>query len=137
MERPRLIVGSKSDQAVHDWAGPRISALTGEGLRPLLGEAAQRVDQARAAEASDRTFVIHRPEPEGVAVNRDTDGAFIVRGRPAERAVALSDLTNAQALAYAQQRLRRLGVDRALSRAGARSGDLVRIGTFEFEYEPD
>jgi GTP-binding protein len=72
-----------------------------------------------------------------VAVDRDVDGAFIVRGRPAERAVALSDLTNAQALAYAQQRLRRLGVDRALSRAGARSGDRVRIGAFEFDYEPD
>jgi GTP-binding protein len=137
MTRPRLIVGSKADQAVHEWTGDRISALTGEGLRPLLGQAAQRVSQAREAKASDRTFVIHRPEPEGVAVDRDDDGAFVVHGRPAERAVALSDLTNAQALAYAQQRLRRLGVDRALSRAGARSGDRVRIGSFEFDYEPD
>jgi GTP-binding protein len=98
---------------------------------------AELVSQARVAEATDHTFVIHRPEPEGVSVDRDTDGAFIVRGRPAERAVALSDLTNAQALAYAQQRLRRLGVDRALARAGAHQGDLVRIGAFEFEYEPD
>jgi GTPase len=72
-----------------------------------------------------------------VAVDRDVDGAFIVRGRPAERAVALSDLTNVQALSYAQQRLRSLGVDRALSRAGARPGDVVRVGKFEFEYEPD
>jgi GTP-binding protein len=137
MSRPRLIVGSKADQAIHEWTGDRISALTGEGLRPLLGQAAQRVSQAREAQASDRTFVIHRPEPEGVAVDRDDDGAFVVHGRPAERAVALSDLTNAQALAYAQERLRRLGVDRALSRAGARSGDRVRIGAFEFDYEPD
>ena len=53
------------------------------------------------------------------------------------RAVALSDLTNAEALAYAQGRLRRLGVDRALARAGARSGDRVRIGGFEFDYQPD
>jgi GTP-binding protein len=75
--------------------------------------------------------------PQGVIVERDIDGAFVVRGRPAERAVALSDLTNAQALDYAQNRLRRLGVDRALSRAGAREGDLVRIGAFEFSYEPD
>ena len=61
----------------------------------------------------------------------------MVRGRPAERAVAVSDLTNAQALDYVQHRLRRLGVDRALSTAGAREGDVVRIGGFSFEYEPD
>jgi GTP-binding protein len=138
MDRARIIIGSKADADPEgSWEGLRISALTGDGLRPLLGRVADLVTEARAAQASDRTFVIHRPEPQGVAVDRDVDGAFVVRGRPAERAVALSDLTNVQALAYAQQRLRRLGVDRALSRAGARSGDVVRIGAFEFEYEPE
>ena len=33
--------------------------------------------------------------------------------------------------------LRGLGVDRALARAGARAGDRVHIGGFEFDYEPD
>jgi GTP-binding protein len=61
----------------------------------------------------------------------------VVVGRAALRAVALSDLTNAEALAYAQGRLRRLGVDRALTRAGVRAGERVRIGDFEFEYLPD
>jgi GTP-binding protein len=141
VSRPRLVVGSKADLvdgvAGSNWEGLRISAVTGEGLRDLLGQTASLVAEARAAQPESGTFVVHRPEAQGVAVERDTDGAFVVRGRPAERAVALSDLTNGQALAYAQQRLRRLGVDRALSRAGARSGDLVRIGGFEFEYEPD
>ena len=58
-------------------------------------------------------------------------------GRQAERAVALSDLTNPEALDYAQQRLARLGVDKALARAGARPGDTVHIGGFTFEYEED
>jgi GTP-binding protein len=141
VSRPRLVVGSKADLvdgvAGSNWEGLRISAVTGEGLRDLLGQTASLVAEARAAQPESGTFVVHRPEAQGVAVERDTDGAFVVRGRPAERAVAHSDLTNGQALAYAQQRLRRLGVDRALSRAGARSGDLVRIGGFEFEYEPD
>nr|MDQ6928649.1 Obg family GTPase CgtA [Actinomycetota bacterium] len=53
------------------------------------------------------------------------------------RAVALSDLTDAQALAYAHNRLRRLGVDRALARAGAREGDTVHIGRLTFEYRND
>jgi GTP-binding protein len=97
------------------------------------------VAEARAAAAAlaADTFVIHRPVPEGVVVERGGDGAFVVLGRPALRAVALSDLNNATAVAYAQGRLRRLGVDRALARAGARQGDTVRIGTFVFEYEPN
>ena len=36
-----------------------------------------------------------------------------------------------------EERLRALGVDRALARAGARGGDEVRIGAMSFDYEPD
>ena len=35
----------------------------------------------------------------------------------------------------AHDRLARLGVDRALGRAGARPGDVVHIGDLSFEYE--
>ena len=63
--------------------------------------------------------------------------AFLVIGRDAERAVALSDLTNPEALAYAQGRLDKLGVTKALTRAGVAEGDTVRIGAFEFSYEAD
>ena len=137
LERPRITVGSKADAAFFEWDGIAISAVTGEGLRPLLGHLATLVAEVRASEPVGRTFTIHRPEPEGLLVERGDDGAFVVRGRPAERAVAVSDLTNAEALAYVQHRLKRLGVDRALARAGAREGDLVHIGGFTFEYEPD
>jgi GTP-binding protein len=140
LERPRLVVGSRADAAAAgvDWDGERLSARTGDGLHALRGRLATMVADARAAVpvAAD-SFVIHRPEPAGVTVERAPDGAFVVRGRPAERAVAVSDLTDVQALAYVQHRLTRLGVDRALSRAGAREGDLVHVGGFTFEYTPD
>ena len=58
-------------------------------------------------------------------------------GRQAERAVALSDLTNVDAMDEAQRRLRALGVDKALARAGAQPGDTVRIGRLAFDYEDD
>ncbi|HMC38880.1 MAG TPA: Obg family GTPase CgtA, partial [Acidimicrobiales bacterium] len=137
--RPRMVVGSKADAADPDieFDGPRISAVTGDGLRSLLGALAGMVAQARAEMPQDGRFVIHRPEPAGVAVERAPDGSWMVVGRAAERAVALSDITIPEALEYAQARLRSLGVDRALTRAGARTGDLVRIGGFQFEYEPD
>ena len=61
----------------------------------------------------------------------------MVEGRQAVRAVAVTDLNDPDALALVQRRLRRLGVDRALARAGARAGDSVSIGDLEFEWEPE
>ena len=71
-------------------------------------------------------------------VTRAREGAgWVVEGREAARAVALSDLTRPDALAEAHRRLQRLGIDRALARAGAQPGDTVRIGGLVFEYEDD
>ena len=140
-DRPRLVVGSRADLASEaereEAALPPVSALTGEGITWLTGHLGELVAEARAREPRPRHVVVHRPVPSGVAVERAADGCLVVRGRQAERAVALSDLTDPGALAYAQGRLRRLGVDRALVRAGAREGDRVRVGGFEFEWEPD
>ena len=82
-------------------------------------------------------LVIHRPALEGVRIERERDGVYRVIGRAAERAVALSDLTNPEALAYVDHRLKRLGVGKALARAGARAGDTVLVGAFSFDFEPD
>ena len=139
LERPRLVVGSKADVAADgvEWEGPRISAATHEAIPWLVGQLAELVARARAERATPDSYAVHRPAPEGVAVGRDFDGAWIVTGRPALRAVAVNDLTNAEALAYVQSRLQKLGVNKALARAGARDGETVRIGGFEFDYEPD
>jgi GTP-binding protein len=84
--------------------------------------------------ASSGEIVVHRPLPEGVAVERAGVGAWVVHGRAAERAVALSDLTDEGAQSEVVRRLRRLGVDRALARAGARDGDDVTVGTMTFTW---
>jgi GTP-binding protein len=137
LDRPRVTVGTKADVAMLPWNGLRISAVTGDGVRPLLGQLMGLVEEARANEPVADSFVLHAPMQEGVRIEREPDAAFSVVGRPAERAVALSDRTTADAQAYMRQRLQRLGVDRALARAGAREGDTVRIGELEFEYQPD
>ncbi len=142
LERPRIVVGSKVDDPRADpmWEGQMISAVTGEGLRPLVGRMADLVDQARAAEAevqAEGTFTVHRLVPSGILVSRDDDGTYVVHGKEAERAVALNDLTNPEALIYAQARLKRMGVDKELARAGARQGDPVRIGKLEFDYDEE
>ena len=60
-----------------------ISAVTGEGIPPLLGALRREVDAgARAATARGRgAYVVHRPVPEGIAVERGHDGVLEVLGR--------------------------------------------------------
>jgi GTP-binding protein len=148
LERPRVVAGSKADlvPAGGDAAGEAVcdlvlSAATGAGVDQLVGRLAVLVHQARAEAAAGLAgsgeVVVHRPLPEGVDVQRSGAGAWLVVGRAAERAVALSDLTDAGAQAEAVRRLRRLGVDRALARAGARDGDEVTVGTMTFTWGED
>ena len=135
LNRPRVIVGSKVDVATEPFEGFAVSAVTRTGLDDLVSRIALLVDEARAAEGEPEPFVVLRPAEQGFSVTREGARAWRVQGRPAERAVALADITTADALAYVQQRLRRMGVERALARAGARDGDVVRIGSVELTYE--
>jgi GTP-binding protein len=162
LDRPRLVVGSKADMVAADdlpeTASPErldrdgtepadegvfrpdlvISAVTGQGIPALVGRLATMVAGARASEPeADGTIVIHRPLPEGFTVERVGEGEFAVLGRVAERAVALNDLTTDEAADYVQGRLRKLGVDRALVKAGARDGDTVHIGGLSFTWFRD
>ena len=134
LERPRLVIGSKVDVATVDFAGERLSAVTREGLDRFLGTLATMIEQARNEEPESEGFVVLRPQETGFSIVRDDDGAFRVTGRSAERVVAMADLTNLEALAYVHERFRRMGVERALARAGAHEGDTVRIGPVELEY---
>jgi GTP-binding protein len=138
LARPRLVVGSKADVATATLDDPdaiTISAVTRQGLDVFLGRLGTLVDAARASEPEPEPFVVLRPAEEGFAVVRDGDGAWRVSGRSAERVVAMADLTNEEAVEYVQLRLRRMGVERALARAGAREGDVVRVGPVELEYQ--
>jgi GTP-binding protein len=138
LDRPRLVVGSKADLVAPEVpADPvvdrSISAVTGAGVRPMVEALAQMVGEMRSSVADvGGAVVVHRPAPEGVGVSALAGGGWELTGRAAERAVGFSDLTDEGAMAEAVRRLRRLGVDRALARAGARDGDEVRVGGAAF-----
>ncbi len=143
LDRPRLTVGTKADVVAPEdletigWDHPVISAVTGQGVRELVGRMAALVHEARVAEPEPESMVVIRPEISGAVVERVDDGEFRVVGREVERIVALNDVTTPDALAYIDQRLDRLGVHKMLARAGVREGDLVWIGEFSFEYQPE
>src|SRR5579863_40551 len=138
--RPRVVVGSKGDVADHEVDGvTTISAVTGAGIDPLVATWAGLVTTARREEelVAERAVVVHRPVPEQITVEHRGQNAWLVAGRPALRAVRLNDLTDDEALAEVVRRLRDLGVDRLLARAGARDGDVVSVGQLTFEWFRD
>jgi GTP-binding protein len=145
--RPRVVAVSKADlpeaaeaaaalEAALGHPVHLVSAITGAGLASLMHAVADLVDQA-VRQAPDRPgYLLHRPAGPGFTVEREGE-RWVVRGKAAERAVALDDLTVPEAADFAARRLARAGVDEALRRAGARTGDEVQIGDLVFEFQED
>ena len=139
LDRPRLLISSKADVATQDplEGSLLLSSVTGEGIQEMKYKLELLVKEAREAEiTSSDEIVIHRPPPKGISVYRE-GSIFTVKGRQAERAVSLNDLTNIEALEYIQFTLEKIGVNKALRKAGIRQGDYVQIGKLQFEYMDD
>jgi GTPase len=141
LERPRLVAGTKAD-LVADLGDFRadgekrlvISAVTGDGVRRLVGAMASAVHEARQQETRREGVVLLRPAAAGSRVERIGEHEFRLSGRDVERVVALNDVTTADATSYISHRLDRMGVNKQLARAGVADGDVVWIGEFSFEY---
>ena len=80
--RPRLVVGSRADIAgdLTRFDGLRVSAVTGENLPQVTGRLGDLVRAVRVATPPREGIVVRRPEGETVAVVREGDGSFVVRG---------------------------------------------------------
>jgi GTP-binding protein len=142
--RPAIVLATKVDVG-RDALAPvtsrnpgvlPISAVTGEGIEELIARLAAAVKDARAEAPAPTGYVRHVVRDEPIAVRRE-DGAWRVTGRSAERAVAATDIDNAEAVVRLQRRLIALGVERMLAEAGAVAGDEVRIGAVAFDFQPE
>jgi GTP-binding protein len=152
-DRPRLVVLNKVDvphgRELAEIVRPdlekrgyqvfEISAVTREGLRPLLFALADLVEAERARRATpEPTRIVLRPkavDDVGFTIESDDDG-FVVRGQKPERWIKQTDFSNDEAVGYLGDRLARLGVEAALAEAGAQPGAAVTIGDVTFDWEP-
>ena len=121
-------------KAAADLADGRSSQAARDANRSDVAGGSQAKGDDASAAAGSR--VVHKIVPDGISLERESDGWRII-GRDAERAVALTDLSQPDAMAYALDKLNKLGVDRILRREGARDGDTVRVGDAEFVYADD
>ena len=141
LERPSLIVGTKSDSAtpevIEGWQHMSMSSITTHNVRAVVNKLAELVSRARSNEPESTSTIVMRPEPEHAWVEQLDENEFRVHGRGVERAVALNDVTSPESLNYIDERLKKLGVPKLLSKAGVREGDVVWIAEFSFEFVPE
>jgi GTP-binding protein len=157
-ELPRILCLSKSDlveteaveQAVAEWserlgeaalAVLPTSAATGAGLDELRAAIVRNVPvEEDVPEAESDVEAEHRVYKLGAdrafQVVRTGPGAFRVDGEGVARLFARHDLANDESLRYIEERLRRIGVIRALEAAGFEPGDDVEIAGTVFELDP-
>jgi GTP-binding protein len=116
------------------------SAATGGGLDELAAAIFQHVPpepEPREPAGAPASHRVYRPaDGEAFQVKAAGPGAFRIEGEGVERLVARHDTGNEEALRYVEDRLRAMGVIRALEAAGFEPGDDVEIGDSVFELDP-
>jgi GTPase len=152
---PRVLALSKADlvpedeaqAAAAEWRGrlgiPVVvtSAATGAGLPDLAKAIFERVppESEQAVDAGEAPAVhrVYRPgDGEAIRVVRTGPGAFRVESERVERLLERHDVDNEEAMRYVEERLRALGVVKALEAEGFTPGDDVEIGGIVFELDP-
>jgi GTPase len=138
------------------------SSATGAGLDELAGELSRRVTPHGASEqdgVSDQTgaagpssmsaagtgaeedlaeYMVFRPAAgKGFQIERIGAGSFAVKGKGIERLLQRYDIENEDAMAYLEERLRRIGVLGALEAEGFQPGDELEVGGVTFELDSD
>ena len=157
-DRPRIVVLNKVDvPAARDLAElvlpdleargltvRLVSAATREGLRDLAFTLAAVIAEARAAAPPpEPTRLVLRPEPTSgpeFEIVRTGDNSFLIRGSKPVRWIRQTDFSNDEAVGYLADRLEKLGIEEALTQAGAQAGAEVLIGPEDnavvFDWDP-
>ena len=111
-----------------------ISAVSGENVRKLLGQAAQKL--AELPEQEITTVPVYRPASDLGEFHVEREGkGWRLRSASLERAAAMTYWEHDQSVRRFQRMLQNLGVDVALRKEGVREGDTVYIGEYELEWQ--
>ena len=114
-----------------------VSAVTGEGVADLMAEAIKVLQTATVERViSEKMPVkVFRPQPKSVGFRVYKEGSiFVVAAPELERIVARTGVASSGIHWQLRRRLARLGVSRALERAGIKPGDRVRCGSLEWDW---
>jgi len=114
-----------------------VSAATGEGVSQLMAETLKLLSQvATKVEAGGKIpKKVFRPQPKdiGASVHKEGD-IFVVVASELESIIVKTDMTRPEVRWQLKEQLARLGVNKALEKAGVKPGDKVRCGNVEWEW---
>ena len=114
-----------------------ISAVTGEGVPQLMAEVMKMVSQVTVERRAEKRVArkVFRPQPRvaGASVHKEGD-TFVIVAPQLERIVAGTDIPSHEVLWQIRRQLIRMGVSKALEKAGVKPGDKVRCGNLEWEW---
>ncbi len=120
-----------------------LSAATGEGVGLLLDAVSTLLSRLPRPEPKVPASVENGPRAArtvrmeaGFRVDRTGPGLFQLKGEGVERAAAMTDMALEESVRRLQGIFKKVGVDKALRRAGVREGDSIRVGRVEFEWVP-
>ena len=114
-----------------------VSAATGEGVAGLMAEAMELLQSVTVERGVSEKIPmkVFRPQPKGVGFRVYKEGnTFVVVAPELERIVARTDVTSPGIHWQLKRQLARLGVSKALERAGVKPGDRVRCGNLEWDW---
>lgn len=154
LERPQIIVANKMDMPsskknlvkLKKKLGENapqiveISGLTKQGLSTLLNVTAELLTNTpefplyEAKKVSAEAYYGFEEEKQEFELIRDFEGTWVITGTKLERLVKMTNLDHDESVMKFARQLRTMGVDEALRMRGAKDGDLVRIGKFEFDF---
>ncbi|MDR1103999.1 MAG: GTPase ObgE [Endomicrobium sp.] len=115
-----------------------ISAATGEGVKILVKEMVKMIEKPLVFNPEEEIETVsvkkYIYEPE-FKIHVDEDGVFVVTGAKVETLTEMTKFSEDESLRRYQNILKKMGLEIELENMGAKPGDTVRIGNFEFIFE--
>jgi GTP-binding protein len=144
-EVPVIVTSSATGAGLEELAGELLSRVAPRGSSPeqegggegLAVQAPGSQSEAQREEDLAEYMVFRPAAGRGFEIERTGAGSFAVRGKGIERLLARYDTENEDAMAYLEERLRRIGVLGALESEGFQPGDELEVGGVTFELDPD
>lgn len=118
-----------------------ISGIAHQGLENLLEATAELLENTPEFLLYEDTdfqeeeaYYGFNPEEPEFSINRADDASWILSGDKLEKLFTMTNFDRDESVMKFARQLRGMGVDEALRARGAKDGDIVRIGKFEFEF---
>lgn len=146
-KKPRIIAVNKSDldsaQKAYEAIKKKykkfpvllMSAAVGDGVSAVLDEIVKvlSVTPVPLSKPEEKTIITHRVDPI-FTIDRTEEGAFIIQGKKVDEFIRMTNFTQQEAVIRLRGIFKKIGLEKALLKAGVQDGDTLIVAGKEFEW---